>query len=236
MAPSFCVAKATLLIGYDLWKLAPTVQDSIIEPISSFFQSSMEETSLSLLDRIRETSDPRSWDRLVGLYAPLLKRWVRRYQIQESDVDDIVQDVLSALLNDLPKFQHNQRTGAFRNWLRAILVNRVRLFWRSRKYRPVATGSSSIFELLDQLQDGSSEVSQIWNREHNEIVLKRIMQHIRPRFEAQTWLAFQKQVVDHQRADVVAGELEMSLSSVYKAKSRVLGALRREADGLVDEF
>ena len=196
----------------------------------------MNETSLSLLDRIRESPESESWDRLVSLYTPLLRRWVRKYQIQESDVDDIVQDVLSVLLNDLPRFDHNRRTGAFRTWLRTILVNRVRLFWRSRKYQPVATGSSSIDEMLDQLQDGSSEVSQIWNREHNEIVLKRLMQHIRPQFEAQTWLAFQRQVVDHQRADVVARELEMSLSSVYKAKSRVLGALRREADGLVDEF
>ena len=196
----------------------------------------MDETSLSLLDRIRESPGSESWDRLVALYTPLLRRWVRRYQIQESDVDDIVQDVLSALVNDLPRFQHNQRTGAFRNWLRTILVNRVRLFWRSRKYRPVATASSSIDEMLDQLEDPASEISQVWNQEHNEIVVKRLMQQIRPQFEARTWLAFQKQVVEHERADVAARELGMSMSSVYKAKSRVLSALRREANGLVDEL
>ncbi len=86
----------------------------------------MNETSLSLLDRIRETSDAESWDRLVALYAPLLKRWVRRYEVQDADADDIVQEVLAALLNELPKFQHNRQTGAFRSWLRTILVNRVR--------------------------------------------------------------------------------------------------------------
>jgi RNA polymerase sigma-70 factor (ECF subfamily) len=196
----------------------------------------MNETSLSLLDRIREAPDAESWDRLVSLYAPLLRRWVRRYEIQASDVDDIVQEVLSAVLNDLPKFQHSRRTGAFRNWLRTILVNRVRLYWRSRKYQPLATGSSSIAEMLDQLQDDSSQISEIWNREHNEVVLKRLMKAIRPQFEDQTWLAFQRQVVDRKRADAVAQELEMSLSSVYKAKSRVLAALRREAQGLVDEI
>ena len=196
----------------------------------------MNETSLSLLDRIREAPDAESWDRLVSLYAPLLRRWLRRYEIQASDVDDIVQEVLSAILNDLPKFQHSRRTGAFRNWLRTILVNRVRLYWRSRKYQPLATGSSSIAEMLDQLQDDSSQISQIWNREHNEVVLKRLMKAIRPQFEDQTWLAFQRQVVDRKRADTVAHELEMSLSSVYKAKSRVLAALRREAQGLVDEI
>lgn len=196
----------------------------------------MNETSLSLLDRIRATSDAESWDRLVALYAPLLKRWLRRYEIQDSDADDITQEVMAALLNELPKFQHNQQTGAFRSWLRKILVNRVRLFWRSRKYQPVATGTSSIDEMLNQLQDDTSEVSQIWDREHDEIVLKRLMKAIQPQFKAQTWHAFQRQVIDHQRADAVAHELEMSLSSVYMAKSRVLSALRREAEGLVDEF
>ena len=71
----------------------------------------MSETSLSLLDRIRESPESEHWDRLVALYTPLLRLWVRRYQIQDSDVDDIVQDVLSTLVNDLPRFEHNQR-----NW------------------------------------------------------------------------------------------------------------------------
>ena len=196
----------------------------------------MDETSLSLLDRIRETSDAQSWDRLVALYAPLLKRWVLWYEVQDSDADDIVQDVLTVVTRDLAKFQHNKRAGAFRSWLRAILVNRVREFWRSRKYQPIATGTSSINEKLNQLQDETSEVSQIWNREHDQHILKRLMQAIQSQFEPKTWQAFQYQVVDGQKAERVAQELEMSLSGVYTAKSRVLSALRRESQGLIEEL
>jgi RNA polymerase sigma-70 factor (ECF subfamily) len=196
----------------------------------------MNETSLSLLDRIRETSDAESWDRLVALYTPLLKRWLRRYEVQDADADDIVQEVLAALLNELPKFQHNEQAGAFRSWLRKILVNRVRRFWRSRDRQPVATGTSSIDEMLNQLQDEASEVSQIWNRDHDDHVLKRLMRGVQPQFAAQTWQAFYRQVIDRQMADAVAHDLGMSLSSVYMAKSRVLRALRRESEGLVDKF
>jgi hypothetical protein len=39
---------------------------------------------------------------------------------------------------------------------------------------------------------------------------------------------------DGKRADQVAAELDMPLSSVYVARSRVLSALRREAAGLID--
>ncbi len=146
----------------------------------------MNETSLSLLDRIRETSDAESWDRLVALYTPLLKRWLRRYEVQDADADDIVQEVLAALLNELPKFQHNEQAGAFRSWLRKILVNRVRRFWRSRDRQPVATGTSSIDEKLNQLHDDTSEVSQIWNREHDDHVLKRLIRSVQPQFASQT--------------------------------------------------
>ena len=196
----------------------------------------MDETSLSLLDRLRQTSDAESWSRLVYLYRPLLKRWLRRYEVQDSDADDIVQEVLTAVLNELPRFQHNQRVGAFRRWLRTILVNRMRLFWRSRKYRPVTTGTSSMDELLNQLQDNTSEVSRIWDREHDEYVIKRLLKTIQPQFEPQTWQAFHRQVVDCQRADEVSRVLDMPLSSVYMAKSRVLAALRRESEELVDDL
>src|SRR6056300_522709 len=104
----------------------------------------MNETSISLLDRIRDTSDSESWNRLVTLYAPLLRRWLRRYGIQDSDAEDIAQEVMSVLLRELPNFQHNRRPGAFRSWLRGILANRLRDYWRRAKHQPVATGTSSI--------------------------------------------------------------------------------------------
>ena len=196
----------------------------------------MDETSLSLLDRIRETSDAHSWDRMVALYAPLLKRWVRWYEVQDSDADDIVQDVLTVVTRDLPNFRHTDRAGAFRSWLRGILVNRVREYWRSGKYRPIATGTSSIEEKLNQLQDDASDVGQMWNREHDHHILKRLMKVVKSQFEPKTWQAFELQVVKGHKPDEVAADLEISMSSVYTAKYRVLNALRRESEGLIDRI
>jgi RNA polymerase sigma-70 factor (ECF subfamily) len=77
-------------------------------------------------------------------------------------------------------------------------------------------------------------LSRIWNREHDEHVVKRLMESVRTQFEPKTWQAFRRQVIDGERADVVAQELGTSLGSVYMAKSRVLSALRRESEGLVE--
>lgn len=193
-----------------------------------------ETTSFSLLERASTSRDAEAWDRLVALYAPLLRRWLASYDIQNADADDLIQEVLSVLLSELPAFEHNERTGAFRNWLRRILVNRLRGYWRTRQREPKATGSSSLAERLNELEDDNSQASQIWNAEHDRYVVSQLLGSVRPRVLEKTWDAFRRQVLDGERADVVATELGMPLNSVYVARSRVLSILRREAEGLVD--
>ncbi len=195
----------------------------------------MVDTSFSLLDRLGDQSDSDSWDRMVDLYRPLLHGWLRRYdELQSSDADDLVQEVLLIVTKELPGFEHNGRQGAFRCWLRKILVLRLRNFWRSRKRRPVATGGSDFLGELDQLEDDASRVSQIWNRQHDEHVLHRLMAMMEQRFAAHTWRAFKMQVFGGQEPEQVAAELAISVDSVYAAKSRVLNALRQESQGLLD--
>ena len=193
-------------------------------------------TSISLLGRAADPADSDSWDRLAELYVPLMQRWLLHYDVQNADADDLIQEVLAVLMQELPQFDHSQQAGAFRNWLRKILVNRLRNLWRSRKYQPQGRGTSSLLEQLHQLEDNKSEVSRIWNADHDRHVISQLMEAVRPRFHEKTWEAFRRQMFDGQRADAVAAELDISLSSVYVARSRVLSTLRREAEGLVDSL
>ena len=194
----------------------------------------MNETSLSLLDRVCNSTDSKSWDRLVELYVPLMRRWLTTFEVQDADSDDLIQEVLTTLMQELPAFEHNQRTGAFRSWLRKILVYRLQNHWRTRKYEPQGKGSSSLIVRLNQLEDDTSEASRLWNVEHDRHVISQLIQLVRPRIEDKTWEAFRRQMFDGQRADAVAAALDMPLNSVYVARSRVLNALRREARGIVD--
>jgi RNA polymerase sigma factor (sigma-70 family) len=196
----------------------------------------MTETSLSLLRRAGQPGDLPAWDELTAIYTPLLRQWLRNYEVQEADADDLVQDVFAAVVRDLPNFVHNQRTGAFRSWLRKILVHRLRHYWRSRDQRPQPTGGSSALERLNELADDASAASRLWEEEHDRQVVARLLERLRPQFLPKTWEAFQRQIFRQQRAEEVAAELGMPLGSVYVARSRVLSALRREAAGLVQSL
>ncbi|MCA9176199.1 MAG: sigma-70 family RNA polymerase sigma factor [Planctomycetales bacterium] len=194
----------------------------------------MHETSLSLLNRLRRSPESESWDRLMELYAPLLQTWLRKYDVQVSDADDLTQEVLLAVSKDLDQFEHAGQPGAFRGWLKAILVNRLRKFWRSRDRRPQARGDSDIDARLAQLDDPSSEMSLIWNREHDQFVLRQLLTLAQPHFTSDTWTAFCRVALDGAKPDVVAEELGISLNAVCLAKSRVLRRLRAESEGLVE--
>lgn len=194
----------------------------------------MSTTSVSLLRRLQRTDDSKNWNRLVELYAPLLRVWLRKYDVQASDADDLVQEVLMAVAKDLKSFDHSGRPGAFRSWLRSILVHRLRNFWRAQGRRPQARGDSDIERRLERLEDPASELSQIWNRQHDRHVVRQLIAATQSNFEPTTWEAFRRVALEGARPDAVAEELGISLNAVFIAKYRVLKRLREEAEGLVE--
>lgn len=194
----------------------------------------MHETSLSLLDRLRHSPENEGWNRLADLYAPLVRVWLRRYDVQDSDANDLVQEVLLTVSRELGTFEHCGKPGAFRGWLKAILINRLRKFWRARDRRPEARGDSDIDARLAELDDPASEMSQIWNREHDQYVLRQLLALAEPHFAVNTWKAFCRVALDGKLPDVVAEEMGISRNAVIVAKCRVLSRLRQESEGLIE--
>jgi RNA polymerase sigma factor (sigma-70 family) len=194
----------------------------------------MSQTPISLLDRLRLKPDEALWKRLVDMYTPFLHQWLRQHGLASEDVDDLVQDVLAVVVRELPDYQHNQRTGAFRRWLRTILVNRLRAFWKARRLRPTAAGGSDFQNIMEQLEDPDSGLARLWDQEHNCYVARRLAFSIEPEFETTTFRAFQRVVMDGKRPADVAAELGISVNAVLIAKSRILRRLRQEVQGFID--
>ena len=55
-------------------------------------------TSLTLLDRLRrDPKDQAAWSEFVARYGPRILQWCRGWGLQESDAQDVTQDVLLKL-------------------------------------------------------------------------------------------------------------------------------------------
>lgn len=57
---------------------------------------------------------------------------------------------------------------------------------------------------------------------------------IRSEFQPQTWTAFWCVIVEQHAAADVAGDLGVSVWTIYKAKARILNRLRDHLSGLLD--
>jgi RNA polymerase sigma-70 factor, ECF subfamily len=192
----------------------------------------MMQTSVSLLERLRMTPDEAAWRRLDDLYRPLIRRWLLRDPSLRDEAEDLVQEVLAVVVRELSHFQH-ERPGSFRCWLRKITWNRWQVFRQSRERREHLLVSGSDGLLLTQLEDPSSALSRQWDQEHDQHVVRRLMELIGSQFEPITLLAFRRVVFDGAKPAEVANELKISVNAVLLAKSRVLKQLRQEGEGLI---
>ena len=181
----------------------------------------MTATSASLLDRLKGDPQSSAWQRLVEIYEPLVRGWLRRQHLIESDSDDLVQEVMTVVVRRLPEFEHNGRIGAFRTWLKTITTNCLRDHWRSGRRRPTATGDSDFQQLLAQLEDPTSSLSKTWDQDHDRHVTRQLLQKLRGDFEPTTWRAFQRTALDGVPAAQAAEELGITSNAVFIAKSRV---------------
>ena len=189
------------------------------------------DTNKSLLDAVRDNPESEAWFRMVSIYDPLIAGWLRRIGISESEVPDITQEVLCAVVEQIPKFQHNGQTGAFRNWLKRITYFRCQRFWEKRTSKV----KDNVLTSLAELEDPKSELSRQWDLEHDQYVLERILQLIEPDFSNTAMQSFRRTSINGEKPVDVAADLNISTAQVYKYRFRIMKRLTQEAKGLVDE-
>ena len=127
-----------------------------------------------------------------------------------------------------PKFIYDPATGRFRGYLKVCTFRAMRRrFGRAVQFRGVP---------LDEVDPELLEVEQNWNDVWEQAQLKQAMEAVRRRYgDSRTFRAFKLYVNEGRSPEEVGRELGLSADSVYKAKERVMAALREEMRALEEE-
>lgn len=188
----------------------------------------MDSTSVSLLRRLRQPDQEAAWQQFVDLYAPPIFHWGKNQGLTPTDAADLLQEVLVILVAKLPEFEYDPQRR-FRGWLRTITINKAKDFHRRNAARPI-----SGYEETIQNVTVANNVDLFDEAEYHSFLVNRALELMRAEFREETWQACWKQIVEGRGAADVAQELGVPLNVAYLAKSRVLGRLREELDGLMD--
>jgi RNA polymerase sigma-70 factor (ECF subfamily) len=188
-------------------------------------------TSLTLLGRLRQ--DPRdqaAWSEFVGRYGPKILQWCRGWRLQESDAQDVTQDVLLKLNRLIATFVYDQ-SGSFRGWLKTLARHAWCDLAAEQKRAGLGTGDPRVAELLENAQAGDDLAEQL-DTEFRREVMERAMERVRLRVAPRTWDAFHLTALDGLSGKAVAERLEMTLVRVYGARSSVQAMIRQEVRAL----
>lgn len=174
----------------------------------------MSSTRRALLDQVK-VNDPQSWTEFVETYRPLITQTVTLRGVPQNDVQDVVQDVFTRLVREMPRFAYNQDRGRFRSWLRRVTINAV--FDWHRKRQKQSTSSCDV-------QSVSSESSETDDLQRE--MMQTAIEQVKPETRPLTWRCFEQHLMLGHKAEDVAMQLGLTTNAVYINSSRVLSRVR----------
>jgi RNA polymerase sigma-70 factor (ECF subfamily) len=187
----------------------------------------MDDTRLSLLQRLRTPGDKDAWEDFVMLYEPLLFAYVRSKNVPPSDAADVVQTIYISLLRALPTFQLDRSRGRFRSWLYQVTMRAVIDWARKRQRR--ARREVGLREKMPEPAVFDPRPDEGWEQAYRERMFQAAAAAVRAETNEKTWACFQAHLLEGRASEVVAGELGMLPNTVRKNASRVLARVSERA-------
>lgn len=197
---------------------------------------SVWKTSKTLLQKIKDNHDERSWEDFVFYYRDFIFNVVVKMNISHHDAEDITQRVLIKLWKTLPQFNYQPEKGRFRGWLCRITGNEVKDFFRARGRSPLVDledqeEQDSLTDRLSNLPEIENIAKEEWRTYVSKLAWSNIVDSIDHK-TAECFLMFAR----GQSIKEIVTTLGVAESTTYVYKKRVQDKLRNEIIRLNNEL
>lgn len=196
-------------------------------------------TRLSLLNRLKDWEDDRSWREFFDLYWRLIYSVALKSGLTETEAQDVVQETVLSVAKKVRDFQYDPSLGSFKGWLLQLTGWRIanqfqkRLGGAARTLPPEdGTGTATVERIPDPA--ALADLHYLWDREWEDHLLQRAMDRIRRTVNPAHFQIFDLAVVRRQSVSEVARFLGVSAGRVYLAKHRVARLVQKEIRRLQD--
>lgn len=180
------------------------------------------QTHVTLLDRLREASDPLAWEEFYERYWRLIFSTARRRGCSDHTAEEIVQEAMLAVFKGRAAFRYDPDRGRFRDWLGAVVRNAVAARRRSPADRPQPLADDAV---IAGLADSATEPDAAWDRAFELATLASLLDVVRHEVAPTTYQAFELVALHELPAVDVARVTGLSRNAVYLARRRVLERL-----------
>jgi RNA polymerase sigma factor (sigma-70 family) len=192
-------------------------------------------TRKTLLQRVRNQHDEKSWAELVEVYRRYIYSVIRSLEVSEHDADDIIQQVFIKLWDKLPGMDPSEIIR-FRSLLARITKGCTIDFIRKRSTQAEKLKEAARDETLNYLNAIQlPEIDQIAEQRWELFLSNMALDNVESQCSAKAISVF-RMSLNGISAQEISDELELEISSVYRLKTRVKNQLIQEIEHLRKEL
>lgn len=194
-------------------------------------------TRTTLLARLKDWDDQRSWQEFFDIYWPLIYQFARKGGLTDAEAQDVVQETMMAVSKQMPRFAYNPALGSFKGWL--LTQTRWRMVDQFRKRGPVHPRKAEATDRTDSVEripdDRIPDPDEIWETEWQKNILAAALGRVKQQLDPRKFQIFDFYVTREWPPEKVAQTFNVAVNQVYLVKNRVTEMLRREVERLERE-
>ncbi len=196
-----------------------------------------EKTRKSLIARLDNWEDQRTWDEFYKTYWRLIYSVALKSGLRSEEAFDAVQETILSIAKQSKKNLYDPNQGSFKTWLMNMTRWRINDQFRKRKKdTAMATGEwddERKTAVIDRLEDPNGDLlERMWDVEWKQNLADAALARTKSLVSPKQYQIFDYYVVKQWDADKVQQHLGVSMAQVYLAKHRVGAVLKKELEKL----
>ncbi len=200
-----------------------------------------EDTRKSLIERLGNWEDQKSWDEFYKRYWKLIYSVALKSGLRSEEALDAVQETILVIAKQQKEHRYDPKMGSFKSWLMNQTRWRIADQFRKRAkdtamFKPESDDSRNT-DTLDRYADESgNKLESVWDREWAKSLTDRALAAVKMKVTPKQFQIFDCYVVKDWSVLQVSRELGVSMAQVYLAKHRVGALVKKELQAIEKEL
>ncbi len=211
----------------------PSNEDEVI-------QQAYAKTRKSLIARLDNWEDQRTWDEFYQTYWRLIYSVAIKAGLRSEEAFDCVQETILSIAKQSKKKLYDPEQGSFKTWLMNMTRWRINdQFRKRRKDTAMIEGEwadDRKTAVIDRVEDPNGDVlERLWDVEWKKGIADAALSRVKAQVSPKQYQIFDYYVIRQWDAEKVQEKLNVSMAQVYLAKHRVGAVLKKELAKLEEE-
>lgn len=213
---------------------AAEAEDAAAEIPEEVVRTVYERTRKSLIERLGNWEDQKSWEEFYRTYWRLIYGVGLKSGLRSEEAFDVVQETIVAIAKQSKEKRYDPKAGSFKVWLMNMTRWRIGDQFRKRAkdtamYKFPGDEDGRNTATLDRFEDPSAQkLEGIWEVEWKRNIADRAIATVKQRVSPRQFQIFDAYVIKGWSVKKVMTELGVSMAQVYLAKHRVGGLIKKE--------